>query len=395
MQLVEKHIIKNIEMFSICEKSKNLYNQALYYWRQSLIGNIQYFTEYELIKLFCEFDEENYRVLPAQTSQQIIKLLFKNIKSWYKSKKEYDKNPKKFLGKPKIPKYKKETFVTIFTNQQISIKKGFIYFPKMTGIKPVKTKVNKICQVRIIPNSTHCTVEVVYEKQEKELKKDNGKWLSIDMGLNNLATCATNDEVFIINGKPLKAINHFYNKRKSKLQSLLPKNKFKSKRIDRLTNKRNNKISDYIHKASSLIIKKAVKKDITKIIIGNNKNWKQEINIGKTNNRHFTSIPHSTLIEKIQYKGKLEGIEIVLTQEAYTSKCSALDLEPICKHDTYLGKRVSRGLFKTSKGQLINADVNGSLNIARLVAGDDIISDSVRRCVFHPIITNILHTKCM
>ena len=125
---------------NICVKAKNLYNQSLYYYRQSLFGKIKYFKEYELTGLFAEYGEENYINLPAQTSQQIIKLMFKNIKSWQRARKEYEKNPKKFLSKPRLPNYKKETSICIFTNQQIRIKKGLILFPKMTGLPSIKTK---------------------------------------------------------------------------------------------------------------------------------------------------------------------------------------------------------------------------------------------------------------
>ena len=138
------------------------------------------------------------------------------------------------------------------------------------------------------------------------------------------------------------------------------------------------------------------KKTITKIIIGKNENWKQNINIGTKNNRQFTSIPHATFIEMIQYKAQMAGIETITTQEAYTSKCSALDLEPICKHEKYVGKRKKRGLFVTATGKLINADANGALNIARLgsVLGNEIkISDSILSCVSQPKKLNILYNK--
>ena len=384
MQLAERHIVKNNAYKEICVKTKNLYNQALYYWRQSIFGKIEYFSEFELTGLFAEFCEENYKKLPAQTSQQVIKLLFKNIKSWQKSRKEYLKNPSKFLGRPKLPNYKKETSICIFTSQQAKLKDGYIHFPKIANLPLLKTKVDNICQVRIIPNSDHFIVEVVYEKKENKLQAYNGNWMGIDLGMNNLATCVTNNSATIYNGKPLKAVNHFYNKRKSDLQSKLPENKFLTRRIQRLTNSRNNKTENYIHQISHKIITQAENEDITKIIVGNNKNWKQEINLGKNTNRNFVSIPHSALIEKLKYKGLMVGIEVVITQEAYTSKCSALDLEPICKHETYVGRRKKRGLFKTKDGLLINADANGSCNIARLVAGNEIISDSVKRCVSHP-----------
>lgn len=394
MQLVERHIVTGKQYQDLCVKAKNLYNQALYYWRQSMFGNIAYFSEYELTGLFAEFKEENYTVLPAQTSQQIIKLLFKNVKSWQKARKEYSKNPERFLGIPKLPKYKKETSIAVFTSQQVKVKDGYISFPKMVNLPELKTKVDNICQVRIIPNSNHFIVEVVYEKEEKELKTYNGNWMGIDLGLNNLATVSTKNSGTIYNGKPLKSINHFFNKRKSNLQSLLPANKHVSKRINRIVHRRNCMIENYIHQISNKIIKKAQHENITKIIIGNNANWKQRINLGKKTNRNFVGIPHSSLIEKIKYKGLMEGIEVLVTQEAYTSKCSALDLEPICKHETYVGKRKKRGLFVTSNGALINADINGSLNIARLglsATGNEItISDSVRRAALAPKKMNVL-----
>lgn len=393
MQLVEQHIIKSKEYMDVCVKAKNLYNQALYYWRQSVFGNIQYFTEYELTCLFAKHNEENYKALPAQTNQQVIKLLFKNIKSWQKARKEYVKNPSKFLGRPKLPKYKKETFVAIFTNQQLRIKEEYIFFPKAAKLKPLKTKQSNIQQVRIIPHINHCVVEVVYNVEDVKQKEYNGNWMGIDLGLNNLATTVSKNQSFIFNGKPLKSINHYYNKRKRKLQSELKQGTYSSNRIERITYSRNNKVKDYLHKASRLIVDKAKEQDITKIIIGKNDNWKQNINIGKKNNRQFTSIPHATLIEMIKYKAQLEGIETIVTQEAYTSKCSALDLEPIGKHESYVGKRKKRGLFVTARGKLINADSNGALNIARLglsASGNEVeISDSVLSCVSQPKKLNV------
>lgn len=394
----------------ICVKAKNLYNQSLYYYRQSLFGNIQYFKEYELTKLFSEYREENYINLPTQTSQQIIKLMFRDIKSWQVSVKEYINNPSKFSGKPKLPSYKKETSICIFTNQQAKIKDGFVSFPKKVKLPLIKTHRNSLQQVRIIPKLNHCVVEIVYNELEKLIKPYNGNWMGIDLGLNNLAACTTNNSSFIIDGKGLKSLNQGFNKTIAKIKSelpLLPKNKLtktgnriqkgSSKKIKAITEKRNRQVNDYIHKASRLIVDEAKKQDVTKIIIGNNKNWKNEINIGTKNNNSFCSIPHATLIEKIKYKAHMVGIEVICTQEAYTSKCSALDLEPIQKHETYVGKRKKRGLFVTKNGLLINADCNGSVNIAILglsVSGNEIkISESLVRCVSQPKKVNILYNK--
>jgi putative transposase len=209
-------------ILDVCIKAKNLYNQSLYYYRQSIFGKIQYFKEYELTGLFAEYREENYTSLPAQTSQQIIKLMFKNIKSWKIARKDYEKNPTKYLGRPKLPKYKKETSICIFTNQQVKIKDGFIVFQKMTGLPNIKTKQNNLQQVRIIPKLNHCVIEVVYNSIEKSIKEYNGKWMGIDLGLNNLAACTTNDSAFIIDGKGLKSLNQGFNKTRAKIKSILP-----------------------------------------------------------------------------------------------------------------------------------------------------------------------------
>lgn len=386
MILVEQHIIKDERFLPFCVNAKNLYNQVLYYCRQSIFNKIEYFTEYELSGLMCEFNEVNFRALPSTTSQQIIRAVFKNIRSWNRSRIAFANNPSKFLGRPKLPKYKSKLSELYFTKAQIKIKNGLASFPKIMGVMAIKTKVTDIKICRVIPKLNHFVIELIYEVDDIEQKKYNGNWMGVDIGLNNMATCSGNKIIpFIINGKPIKSVNSFYNKKKRNLQSKLKLNTYTSKRIDRITYSRNQKIKDYIHKASREIINTAVGSNITKIIIGKNENWKQSINLGRKTNREFTSIPHATLIEKIQYKARLQGIEVVLTQEAYTSKCSALDLEPICKHETYAGKRKKRGLFVTATGKLVNADVNGSLNIARLVLGDEIInSDSIRSCAVQP-----------
>jgi len=395
VQLVEQHIIMDNRFKDWCIKAKNLYNQSLYYYRQSIFKNIEYFSEYELLGLFREFKEENYIKLPSHCGQEIIKNLFKNIKSWQKSRKEYEKNPSKFLGRPKLPKYKKELSVLSFNNCQVKLKNGYVHFPKMIGISPMKTNITNIQSCRVIPKANHFVVEFVYTVADVPQKEYNNKALGIDLGLNNIATCvSTTGSSFIINGKPLKSINSFYNKRKSQLQSKSKNKFFTSKRIERLTFSRNNKIKNYIHHASKHIIKQAEKLDVTKIVIGNNKHWKQEINIGKRSNQNFVSIPHSNLIKTIEYKAKLAGIEVVITEESYTSKCSAIDLEPIKKHESYVGKRTKRGLFRTANGTKINADANGAANILRKVIGNEWInSDSILSALIAPVKTLTFEQK--
>jgi putative transposase len=395
MQLTEQHIVKTEEWKPWCVKAKNLYNQALYYWRQSMFKKIEYFTEYELLGLFREFKEENFIELPSHCGQEVIKNLFKNIKSWQKARKEYEKNPSKFLGKPKLPKYKKELSILSFNNCQVKLKNGFIHFPKMIGIAPMKTNITNVQLCRIVPKSNHFVVEFIYNVQEKQLKINNN-FLGIDLGLNNLATCLSNGgKAIIINGKPLKAINQLYNKRVSELKSKLKENIHTSKRIEKLTFKRNNKIKNYIHHASKYIIESANSQNISKIVIGNNVNWKQDISIGKRNNQNFVNIPHATLINQLRYKAKLNGIDFKETEESYTSKCSFLDMEKIGKNENYLGRRTKRGLFRTTTGLFINADCNGAGNILRKVVGDFKMNDSIVRAVVAPCKINIFEQNIL
>lgn len=370
MQLVETHITNSKEIEAICIKSKLLYNQSLYYLRQSLFGNIEKFSEYELTGLFAEYSEETYKALPAQTAQQIIKLLFKNWKSYWASIKDWKKNPSKYLGKPKLPKYKKETSIVVFTNQQVRIKDGFIHFPKNT-ISPIKTNIDNICQVRIIPLPNTFKIEVIYEKENTDLKLNKDNVLSLDLGLNNFITAIDNvgNQPFIINGKPLKSFNHWYNKKRSKLMSFIG-DKGNSKRIGRLTHYRNCFIEDKLHKISRTIISYCIENNIGTIVIGQNKNWKQGINLGKKTNQKFTELPHSKLIDKIKYKSELFCMNVEVAEESYTSKIDHLAFEEMKKQENYLGKRKKRGLFQSSIGKLLNADVNGSIGIGRKVFGN-------------------------
>lgn len=169
----------------------------------------------------------------------------------------------------------------------------------------------------------------------------------------------------IFNGRPLKSMNQYYNKKRSHLKSKLPKRKKSSRRLRKLNLKRNDKVNDYLHKTSKKIVDILVDNDIRCLVIGKNDGWKQKTNMKKENNQNFVSIPHSRFVDMLIYKCERKGIDIRLQEESYTSKCSFLDLEDICHHDKYVGRRVKRGLFKSSDGTFINADVNGAYNILR------------------------------
>ena len=236
-------------------------------------------------------------------------------------------------------------------------------------------------------------MEVVYEVKDVEILKDNNRYVGIDLGINNLATITSNiSQSYIVNGRPVKSINQYYNKVKANLQSQL-KDKRTSKRIQRLTFKRNCKIKDYFHKSTSYIVNQLVSDSINTVVIGQNKDWKQDINIGTKNNQSFTSIPHSMFINMLKYKCRLNGINIVCIEEPYTSKSSFLDSDPIpsLKDEkvNFSGKRIKRGLYRSSSGSIINADLNGSFNILRKFVlkevGDVNLLPADRGFVFNPI----------
>lgn len=394
MRLVERHIVKDNRFEDICFKSGLLYNYVLYNVRQGIF-NEEYLKEYEFSTKLCKENQFDFRNLPTAISQQVVTQVFSNTKGWIKAKKEFEKNPSKFRSKPKLPNYKKgkKQNMVVFATNACRVKDGYIYFVKNI-IHPIKTKIgdSKLCQVRIIPQATCYVVEVIYEKKEQNLNLNKDNVLSIDLGLNNLCSCISNVGLipFIVNGRIMKSFNQWYNKRKAKLMSFAG-DKGTSKRLRQLNNYRNFWIEDHIHKVSRFVINYCVDNNIGSLVVGLNKGWKQEINLGKKTNQKFVEIPFSRLIDKISYKCKLVGISFYLSEESYTSKVDHLAFEGLEKHDVYLGKRKQRGLFQSSVNKLINADINGAIGIGRKVFGDSYASRIIDSgLAFNPIRVNIL-----
>ena len=366
--------------------SNNLYNQANYMIKEHYKSTGKYLS-YPEVELKCKIQEDcfnNYRKIhKAQCAQQILKILDQNWKSFFKSVKDYKKNPTKYKGCPKPPRYKEKGAYNslIYPNQSCQIRNGKIYLWK--GCKPIKTpqkeyKFTQFQQVRFIPKKKYIKVEIVYNKECVNSDLDSSKSMGIDLGLDNLVTCVSEDKTFIVSGKILKSVNQFYNKTKAKLKS---QKEDKGKRrkllntdkLQKLEEKRLDFINDFLHKTSRGIVNFCLSNKISKIVIGHNKQWKDSIAIGKQNNQNFVAIPHSQLISYLKYKCELVGIMLVECEESYTSKCDALAFEEVQKQEVYLGKRVKRGLFQSSVGKLINADVNGALNILRQVINDSFV----------------------
>lgn len=378
MQLTERHIIKKShklwkELDNLSFLSKNLYNATLYLVRQHYFETGGYLNYNAVNRIMIDSKNLDYYNFPSRPAQQIQMQIDNSYRGYFQALKQYQKHPELFDGMPRSPQYKdKINGRNILTYGISAINK--MEYRKTRQIKLSKTNIifkskipwEQIDQVRIIPGNGIYTIELIYTVPDIQQKEFNDKCAGVDLGVNNLVTLVSNiDTPKIFNGKPLKSINQFYNKKRAQLQSQLPKGQYNSKQIQTLTNKRNNKIHDYMHKTSRKIINYLVSQDITKLVIGKNTQWKQRINIGRRNNQNFVSIPFNKLIQQIQYKTQLQGIEVILINESYTSKCSFLDNESIKKHETYQGKRIKRGLFQSNIGKLLNADVNGAANILK------------------------------
>ncbi len=404
MKLVYKfRISKSKQLDTLCSISKKLYNQANWYIRQDLfhLGN---WLRYEDVNFILK-GTYHYKLLKAQTSQQVLKVIDKNWKSFFNAIIKRKKERKKFNGIPRPPKYKKDcNNLLIFTNQSSKIKNNSIILTMSKLFKnrypefkePIeiiipqykKKNFEEYQQIRILPRKRFYEIEIVYKKEAEKAELNQDSYLSIDFGLNNLITTVENQNVkpIIISGKILKSINRQWNKRKARFCSIKDKQNLKwTEQLDKITTKRNIVVKDYLHKTAQLIVGYCLENKIGNICLGKLKDIKQSIRMGTRNNQNFVNIPIQKFKQMITYKAQLIGIKVHEVDESYTSKCSSLDVEPIEKHKNYVGKRIKRGLFKGSN-YLLNADVNGALNILRKVVGDGFIQNlSDRGCWFQPV----------
>lgn len=370
---------------------KNLKNSALYAYRQTFFNESKTLNKFVLINDFTQNKQADYVAMPRKVSQQIIYQVAQEFTSFWGLFKLWAKDKSK--PKPNLPKYLDKTkgrANIIFTKQAVSKKdlaKGILTLSPFDKSHPISIPLGKLNnkinydtlqEVKVVKVANGYDVKIVYKFKEIEVKEHKpNRVMSIDFGINNLMTIASNTGIqsLIIKGKALKSFNQYFNKKLAKLKSLFDtaKNFLKpniQRQLDRLYQKRKHKLNDYLHKASHYLINHAVSNHIDTLVIGYNQGWKQEIELGKVNNQKFVQIPFLTLLNQIKYKAQMVNIQVIISEESYTSKCSFLDDEPLVKQTTYLGKRVCRGLFKSATGKLINADVNGALNILRKVIGN-------------------------
>ena len=360
----------------LCRVSKDLYNQALYEIRQEYFRSKKHLNYYGVCKKLQ--GTENYSLLQAQMSQQTLKVVDENFKSFFGL-------IRKKL-KARIPKYlDKDGFFKI-TIPTISIRDGKIQLPysrqyakehdKIYLKVPSILKGKEVKQVWIIPrqNARFFEVQYIYKVEPKE-KKPTKNVLAIDLGITNLCTCVTTEgNSFIIDGRKLKSFNQWYNKETSRLNSIKDKQKIKgyTKKLYRIVTKRNNRVSDIVHKACKYVVNYCVDNDIDTVVCGINKDFQRYSNLGMVNNQKFTQIPFGKIRNILNYLCELSGINFIEQEESYTSKASFWDRDeiPVFSSESkvnydFSGKRVHRGLYCSKNGILLNADLNGSLNILR------------------------------
>lgn len=360
----------------LCHVSKNLYNQALYEIRQEYFSSKNYLNYYDVVKRLQ--GTENYSILQAQISQQTLKIVDENFKSFFALiKKEY---------KARIPKYLDKDGFFKLCIPTVKIKDGKFQLPYSRKYGKEHNKIfikvppilegKQVKQIWIQPkqNARFFEIHYIYRVDEQKEAEISTNVLAIDLGINNFCTCVTTfGDSFIMDGKKLKSFNQWYNKQNSILQSIKDKQKFGKKLTNRqikLLRKRNNRINDIVHKTCKYIIDYCNSNLIDTIVFGMNSDFQRNSNLGKKTNQQFTQIPFGKLRDNFKYLCKIYGIKFIEQEESYTSKASFWDKDFIPTYGDkempkFSGSRVHRGLYQTANGILLNADVNGALNILR------------------------------
>jgi putative transposase len=400
MQLVERHIINKTDpRFAAIDQaafaSKNLYNAANYLVRQSFIHRGVYLGYAEVFHQIKY--HEAYCALPRKVSNDVLRQLDRDWRGFFAALAAWQAGPARFLGRPKLPGYKDKQHgrnILIYDLQALGapgLRRGEVIQSKL-GIVIV-TKQITVAQARIVPRKGYYVVEVVYERKPVPAAVNPALHVSVDIGVNNLATIASDKAGFvprIVNGRPVKSINQFYNKRRAELQYRLG-HPGTTAHMERLTAHRTRQIDHYLHTASRRIIDLLVAEGVGTLVIGKNPLWKQEADLGKRGNQNFVSIPHARFIEMLRYKAELVGIQVIVTEESYTSKASFLDADPLPVYDAsrqettiFSGRRLKRGLYQAASGRRLNADVNGAYNILRK-ALPDAFGKGIAGAAVHPV----------
>lgn len=380
----------------ICHLSKNVYNESVYNIRQHYFAEktyLRYEANYHQMK-----DSENYILLGSNVSQQSMRAADQSFKSFFALMKKTKQGIYE-RWRVKLPGYlpKDGFFPVSFAHAgRSSLKDGYFKIPVSRGLKEKygNLKLNikvpshiigkKIHQIQIIPKykGRYFETRFIFDDvavnntdQSNSIKLNTSKALSIDLGVNNFATCVTSDgESFIVDGRKIKSYNQWYNKENARLSSIKDHQRIKhyTKKQYQITGKRNRRIQDFIYKSAKYIVSYCSDHNIGNIIIGYNDGFQDKVNLGKVNNQNFVMIPYGQFKSRLEYLCNLYGINYVEQEESYTSKASFFDNDEIPKWNpqnpkqgNFSGKRIKRGLYQTKSGKILNADVNGALNILK------------------------------
>lgn len=392
MRRVEQHVISRSnakwdEIDQMAFASKNLWNLANYHTRQAFIFEKTYQNSAALYPMLKDTDA--HKALPAKVANQVLIQLGTAWKSFFEANEVYRADPSKFLGRPKLPRYKHQTEgrnLIVFERGAVwkgSLKHGEIAVSQLGLIALTRVKREQVDQVRVVPKDGYYVVEVIYTCASREAAVDPALFVAVDIGVNVLAMLTSNKAGFVpqlVNGRPLKAVNQFYNKQRADGQRRLARASDKrqtSRFLEAITTKRTRRIMHDLHTASRRIIDLLVAEGIGTLVIGKNPFWKQEVHLGKKHNQEFVQIPHARFIEMLSDKAEAVGIAVILTEESYTSKASFLDRDPLPTYDSTQGAQqedkprfsgTRSGRWYRVKGRApIHSDVNGSYNIGRKV----------------------------
>lgn len=405
MNLCEKESINNEDsrynqILELCHLSKNLYNASLYDVRQYFFNTKKYKTWQTQRKEFVKNTNPDYATMNSHVAGEVLMQIGRQFLAFFNTHKTKNK---------RIPRYKDKQGYNVITFPKLTISKKIVQIgdkqlfeytlcPRSYKIKVLSTRSDiKMFKMSVQGNGTINIIKIYSFKEEKG-NRDNQRYASIDLGINNMVTLANNIGIrpLLINGRPIKSINQFYNKRLAKMQSQLSKTQHTSHKIQQFSQKRSNKIDYELHKISKYIVQYLLNNNITKLVIGNNVGWKDSVHTSKRNNQNFVNIPHSRLISQLVYKCQMVGIKVVLTEESYTSKSSFLDVDilPAINDTTndnkklvykFQGKRIKRGLYRSLEKNIINADVNGAMNIMRKKVSKKRTYMNMNNFIYNPI----------
>ena len=370
----------------LCHIAKNLANEAIYNVRQ------YYFSEGEFLKYEKNYtllkNSPNYKALNSNMAQQILKEVDGSFKSFF-SLLKLAKQGKYAFKDCRLPHYLPKDGYTTLVIGFVRLKGNKLILPFSNSFKKTHKAVEitippilldkKVKEIRIIPKAKARFFEIqyIYEAECVQRNLNTNNALALDLGINNLVTAvSSNGKSFIIDGKKLKSINQWFNKENARLQSIKDKQHYGKKSTNRqkaIARNRNNKVNDYMNKAARKVINYCIANDMGTLVVGYNETFQRGGHIGKRNNQNFVNIPYGQLRSKLEYLCKMNGIIFVKQEESYTSKSSFWDRDdiPVYNADNnpreyqFSGKRIHRGQYKTASGKIINADVNGALNIMR------------------------------